>query len=96
MSRVESVFETEEYVQQLDAYGLGLWDKGIATDISATYGPLYTNFSQFSQADKLWRGNRFKVYPGSVPRPGAFSFTSADNNKFIYPNGTLSATTDYE
>lgn len=38
MSRVESVFETEEYVQQLDAYGLGLWDKGIATDISAIAG----------------------------------------------------------
>jgi len=38
MARVESVFETEEYVEQLESFGVALWDKGIAADISAIAG----------------------------------------------------------
>jgi hypothetical protein len=38
MSRIESIFETADYVDTLSEYGVALWNKGIATDISAIAG----------------------------------------------------------
>lgn len=38
MSKIEGVFEAEEYIQTLDSFGVAVWDKGIATDISAIAG----------------------------------------------------------
>jgi hypothetical protein len=38
MSRIESIFETADYVDTLSEYGIGIWNKGIATDISAIAG----------------------------------------------------------
>jgi len=71
-------------------------DNTIATDVSWHFGPIYTNFTNFSAASNLWRGNKLRVLAGTVPRPGSSpTFTLADHGKFVLPNGSFS-TTDYE
>jgi hypothetical protein len=71
----------------------------LATDIQWYYGPVYsdpTSIYNFASYSNLWRNNKLRVMPGTVPAAGAtFSFTSADDGKYVYPNNTLNATTDY-
>ena len=77
--------------------GLQFVDNTIATDIGWRYNHLYANYdATFSQPSNVWRGNRFKVYPGTYPRPDVFiKYTAADDGKFVLPSGQFS-TTDYE
>lgn len=38
MSKVLATFEAEEYIETMRAFGVSVWDKGVATDISAIAG----------------------------------------------------------
>lgn len=65
-----------------------------STAVQAVFGPIYSNpTAMFTGTTNKWRGNTLLVPAGTVPAAGAtFSFTSASNGKFIFPNATLSAT----
>lgn len=38
MSTIEGIFESEEHIETLNSFGVAVWDKGLATDISAIAG----------------------------------------------------------
>lgn len=63
------------------------------TDIPWTTQPIYTDFSaQFTGTTNKWRGNILRVRSGTFPTTGSgFAFTSADDGKYMWPNGTLHA-----
>ena len=74
-------------------------DNVFASDIAWVYGPIYgdpTSLMSVGTYNNLWRRNTFKFYPGTAPVSGStFTYTSADNGKYLYPNSTMNATTDY-
>jgi len=53
------------------------------------------NIPNFSEASNVWRGNRFQFIPGTS-RYASFvpAWTSADDGKYVWPDGSLNAT-DY-
>lgn len=71
-------------------------DNVFGTDLPWVFGPLYTDFTtQFTGGTNLWRRNKLKVLAGTSPVGGSlFSFTSADDGKFLLPGSTLS-TSDF-
>lgn len=66
------------------------------TDIPWLFGPIYHDYTtQFSGNGNIWRGNKLQVLTGTSPYlDSVFSFTSADNGKFIWPDSSLN-TTDF-
>jgi hypothetical protein len=74
--------------------GMIFEDNVIATDIQSVWGPLYTNFvTTYRSAGSSWKRNKLRVMPGTVKASGAvFSFTQADDGKFIHPDGAKSTT----
>lgn len=38
MSTIQGIFESEEHIETLNSFGVSVWDKGLATDISAIAG----------------------------------------------------------
>jgi hypothetical protein len=71
-------------------------DNYLATDLPWIFGPIYADFTtQFTGTTNVWRRNKLKVASGTSPIGGSgFSFTSADDGKFLFPNSALS-TTDF-
>jgi hypothetical protein len=71
----------------------------LATDVAWMFGPIYSNpttIYNYASYNNLWRGNKLHVAPGTKPVSGAtFSYSAADDGKYIWPNSSLSATTDY-
>ncbi len=77
--------------------GLVFTDNIIGTDLPWTNGPLSGSsmFITNGSPVNVWRRNKFRVLPRTSTIAGQqFSWTAADDNKFILPDGTLS-TTDY-
>lgn len=64
------------------------------TDLPWVFAPLHNDYTtQFTGTTNKWRGNTLKVLRGTSPVGGAsFSFTLADDGKYLLPNDTLSAT----
>lgn len=64
------------------------------TDLQWIFGPIYTNYtSDFSGFGNSWSGNKLSVLPGSTKAStSGFSFTSADNGKFIWPDSSINNT----
>ena len=69
-------------------------DNIFGTDVCWVFGPLYTaSTSLWTGTTNLWRRNKLAVLAGTAPISGSgFAFTSADNNKFILPDSSLSVT----
>jgi hypothetical protein len=72
----------------------------LGTDVMAIFGPIYSNPSSIynnTSLGNLWRGNKLKVCEGTTYNgtTAIFQFTAEDDGKYIYPDSTLNATTDY-
>lgn len=64
------------------------------TDVPAIWGPLYLDYTtMFSGSGNLYSGNTIHVVSGTSPWSSAdWSFTSADDGKFLWPDTTLHST----
>lgn len=66
----------------------------LGTDIAWYFGPIYGDPTSLFTGTN-WNTNILNVLPGTAPVPGStFSYSSADNGKFVYPDSTLH-TSDY-